>query len=99
MVKVNGKNMHVRQMGMGEKIIVLLPGWNVPLPSVEFAPLMRELAKKYTVCAVEYFGYGHSDSTDSPHTNENYTQAIREVLALAGLKPPYVLMPYSCSGV
>ncbi|MCL2674753.1 MAG: alpha/beta hydrolase, partial [Defluviitaleaceae bacterium] len=72
LVKVNGKNMHIRQMGKGEKTIVLLPGYGVPLPTVEFAPLMRELAKKYTVCTVELAGYGHSEGTDTPRTNENY---------------------------
>ena len=99
LVQVKGKSMNVRQMGTGDKTIVLLPGWGTPLPSVEFAPLMRELSKKYTVCTIELFGYGHSDSTDTPRTNENYLQEMREALALAGLKPPYVLMPYSCSGI
>jgi len=99
LVQVKGKTMHVRQMGTGETTIVLLPGWGVPLPSVEYAPLMRELSKKYTVCTVELFGYGHSDGTDTPRTNENYVQEIREALTLAGLKPPYTLMPYSCSGI
>ena len=99
LVKVKGKNMHVRQMGSSGKTIVLLPGLNDPLPSVEFAPLMRELSKKYTVCIVEFFGYGHSDSTDTPRTNENYVSEMREALILTGLNPPYVLMPYSASGI
>jgi len=99
LVNVKGKNMHVRQMGAGEKTIVLLPGLGCPLPTVEFAPLMRELSKKYTVCVVEFFGYGHSDGTDTPRTNENYVKEMREALSLAGLKPPYILMPYSISGV
>ena len=99
LVKVKGKNMHVRQMGSGEKTIVLLPGLGCPLPSVEFSPLMRELSKKYTVCTVELFGYGHSDSIDTPRTNENYVEEIREALTLSGLTSPYVLMPYSASSI
>ena len=99
LVKVQGKNMHIRQMGSGEKTIVLLPGFAVPMPTVDFAPLMRELAKKHTVCTIDFFGYGLSDSTDTPRTNENYVEEIREALTLSGLKPPYVLMPYSCSGI
>jgi len=99
LVKVKGKNMHVRQMGSSEKTIVLLPGLSCPLPSVEFAPLMRELSKKYTVCTVELFGYGHSDSIDTPRTNENYVEEIREALTLSGLNPPYVLIPYSASSI
>jgi pimeloyl-ACP methyl ester carboxylesterase len=99
LVNVHGKNMHIRQMGDGEKVIILLLGWNVPLPSVEFAPLMRAISKKHTVCLIEFFGYGHSDSTERPHTNDNYMQEIRTALSLSGLKPPYVLMPYSCAGI
>ena len=99
LVKVDGQNMHIRQMGSGEKTIVLLPGFAVPLPTVEFAPLMRELSKKNTVCTIEFFGYGHSDGTDVPRTNENYVKEIREALTFARLIPPYVLMPYSASGV
>ena len=69
------------------------------MPTVEFAPLMRALSQKYTVCTVELFGYGHSDGIDTPRTNENYVGEIREALTQAGLHPPYVLMPYYASGI
>jgi len=86
-------------MGKGEKTIVLLPGLGVPLPSVDFHPLMQDLAKSHTVVCIEYFGYGFSDKTDTPRTNENYTEEIRESLSLLGLQPPYILLPYSASGI
>ena len=98
-VTIQGKNLHVLRMGLGGKTIVLIPGWGVTLPTVDFAPLMRDLSQKHTVCTIEFFGYGLSDSTDRPHTNENYVQEIREALKLAGLKPPYVLMPHSAAGI
>jgi len=99
LIKVNGKNMHIRQMGTGDKTIVYLLGYGEPLPTAENAPLMRMLAENTTTCLIDYFGYGFSDSTERGHTNENYVQEIREVLAKSDLKPPYVLMPYSCSGI
>ena len=99
LIEVKGRKMHIRQMGAGDKTIVLMPGLNLGLPSVHFAPLMRDLSQKYTVCVIEHFGYGHSDPTDTPRSNENYVQEIREGLMGAGLKPPYVLMPYSISGI
>ncbi|MCL2620468.1 MAG: alpha/beta hydrolase [Defluviitaleaceae bacterium] len=99
MVNVNGKNMHLRVMGSGGKTVVLMPGWGLPLPTLDFAPLMRDLAEHHTVCTIEFFGYGYSDPIDRPHTNENYMNEIREALTFAGLKPPYVLMPHSCAGV
>ncbi len=96
---VNGGNMHVYAMGDGEKTIVLLPGFGNPLPSADFAPLMRALAKEYTVVSIEYFGIGFSDTTKSPRTNENYTEEIRLALSAAGFSAPYILMPHSGSGI
>ncbi|MCL2854717.1 MAG: alpha/beta hydrolase [Defluviitaleaceae bacterium] len=98
-VSMDGKNLHIRVMGAGDKTVVLLPGWGLPLPTVEFAPLMRDLAEHYKVCALEFFGYGYSDPTDRLHTNENYMQEIRQALQMAGLQPPYTLLPYSCAGI
>ena len=99
LVKVRDGKMHIKVMGTGERTIVYLPGWNEQMPTVESAPLMRKLAEKYTVCTVEYFGYGLSDATDRAHTNENYVEDVREALSMVGLNPPYILMPYSCSGI
>lgn len=99
LVEVNGKNMHVYSMGDGEKTIVLLPGFSNPLPSADFAPLMRTLSKDYTVVSIEYFGIGFSDETKSPRTNENYTEEIRLALSAAGFSAPYILMPHSASGI
>lgn len=96
---VKGRKMHVYSMGNGNKTLVLLPGLNVPLPSADFGPLMRELSKNFTVVCVEYFGIGFSDTARSPRTNENYTEEIRMALKLAGHKPPYVLIPHSASGI
>ncbi|MFX4263339.1 alpha/beta fold hydrolase [Pelotomaculum propionicicum] len=99
LVEVNGRKMHVYSMGNGEKTIVLLPGFGVSLPSADFGPLMRELSKEYTVVCIEYFGIGFSGQTDTPRTNENYTEETRTALSLAGFKAPYVLMPHSASGI
>ncbi len=98
-IEVNEHKMHVYSMGDGEKTIVLLPGFGVSLPSADFGPLMRALSKEYTVVCIEYFGIGFGDQTETPRTNENYTEEIRTALSLAGLKAPYVLMPHSASGV
>lgn len=99
MVEVDGKKMHVYALGSGEKTIVLLPGFGVALPSADFGPLMRELAKEYTVVCVEYFGTGFSEQTDAPRTNAAITAEIRSALTQAGFEPPYILMPHSVSGV
>lgn len=99
LVTVGSKQMHVYSMGDGEETIVLLPGFTVPLPSADFAPLMRELSKNYSVVCIEYFGVGFSDTIETPRTNENYTNEIRSALAAAGFSAPYILMPHSGSGI
>ena len=99
LVEIDGGKMHIYSMGNGEKTIVLLPGMGVPLSSADFGPLMRELSKEYTVVCAEYFGYGFSDTTDIPRTNENYTRELREALSLAGFAAPYILMSHSASGI
>ncbi|MEI8199499.1 MAG: alpha/beta hydrolase [Eubacteriales bacterium] len=99
MVDVNGRKMHVFSMGNGGKTIVLLPGFGVSLPSADFGPLMKALSREYTVVCIEYFGIGFSGRTDTPRTNENYTEEIRTALSLAGFTAPYVLMPHSASGI
>ena len=99
MLEVNKRKMHVYSMGNGAKNIVLLLGFGVSLPSADFGPLMRKLSKEYTVVCIEYFGIGFSGQADTPRTNENYTEEIRTALYLAGFKAPYVLMPYSASGI
>jgi len=102
LVDVNGKRIHVYakgEYGNGKETIVLLPGLNVILPSADFDPLMCELSDNYNVVSVEYFGYGFSDKTETPRTNENYVDEIRQALTATGFYPPYILMPYSASGI
>lgn len=99
LVEIGGKYKHVFSMGTGQQTIVLLPGLGVALPSVDFRPLMTALADKYTVVCVEYFGYGFSEDTKMPRTNINYVLETRQALAEAGFSPPYILMPYSASGI
>ena len=99
LVDVDNGQMHVYSMGNGEKTIVLLPGLGIPLPSADFAPLMRKLSKKYTVVCVEYFGIGFSSETSKPRTCENYVEETRTALSIAGFKAPYVLMPHSISSI
>jgi len=38
LVQVNGRKMHIRLMGEGEKTIVILPGLGCPLPTVDIMP-------------------------------------------------------------
>jgi len=101
MVEVNGKQMHIRAMGPtggSEQTIVIMPGLGTALPSSSFAPFARELATEYTVVIIDYFGTGFSDQTDTPRTNANTVDEVRQALSAGGFQPPYILMPHSASG-
>ena len=99
MVQVQDGRMHVYSVGEGEKKIVLLPGLGTPLPSADFAPLMRALSKSHTAICVEYFGVGFSSETSLPRTCKAYVEETRAALTGAGFSPPYLLMPHSLSSI
>lgn len=98
-VNVNNKKMSCYVKGNGDKTIVLLSGFGTPSPIANFMPLIDELSKNYKVVALEYFGYGLSDSTNDTRSNENFVREIRGALKKLNITPPYVLMPHSFSGI
>lgn len=99
MVEVYGNKMHVYCKGEGNHTIVLLPGLGTTAPTIDFKPLMDQLAKSNKVVVVEPFGYGYSEKTKRPRTIGNITKEIHEALNRAGITEPIVLMPHSVSGM
>jgi pimeloyl-ACP methyl ester carboxylesterase len=99
MVEVDGKRMHVYFEGNGKEKIILLSGFGTPSPVVDYLPLIKVLSMDFTVAAVEYYGYGWSDRTNKPRTNQNMIEETRRALMKAGILPPYVLVPHSISGL
>lgn len=91
--------MNVYETGTGKHTIVLLSGWGTSDPVVDFKKLADNLGKDYKVAVVEYFGYGFSDKTDKPRTNENIVNETRIALKKSGIDGPYILMPHSISGL
>jgi pimeloyl-ACP methyl ester carboxylesterase len=99
MVEVDGKRMHVYSEGNGKEKIILLSGLGTPSPVLDYLPLIKALSMDFTVAAVEYYGYGWSDRTDKPRTNQSMIEETRRALQKAGILPPYVLVPHSISGL
>lgn len=99
MVCVDGKNMRVYRTGTGEQTIVMMTGMGTFSPIIDFMPLAEQLSENYQVVIIEPLGYGQSDDTDSPRTNENMVSDIRNVLKKMEIEPPYILMPHSISGI
>jgi pimeloyl-ACP methyl ester carboxylesterase len=97
-VPVDGKEMNVVKSGDGDQTIVLLPGLGTAAPGLDFQPLIDELDDTYRVVAVEPFGTGLSDQTDSPRTAANITREVHEALQHLDIDR-YVLMGHSVAGI
>src|SRR5690625_7726321 len=91
LVEVNGKNMHVSTKGEGDNTIVLMSGLGTAAPTLDFEPLLNELAKNNKVVVVELFGYGWSDITSKERTVENIVKEMRIVLKKSNIQGPYIL--------
>ncbi|MBU8865332.1 alpha/beta fold hydrolase [Paenarthrobacter aromaticivorans] len=98
LVPVDGKKMNVVVGGEGKETIVLLPGLGTAAPGLDFQPLINELSTSYRVVAVEPFGTGLSDQTDTERSAANVTRELHEALQYLGIDR-YVLMGHSMAGI
>ncbi len=98
-IEVNGVDIRVSVTGKGDKTIVLLSGLGTPSPIIDFKPLADKLSDSYRVVTLEYTGYGLSEDANVDRSNEAFVEEIRETLNQLDIKPPYILMPHSLSGI
>lgn len=98
-ITVNEKSMRAYVKGSGDTTIVMLSGFGTESPIDDFMPLADKLSSDYKVVILEYFGYGESDITEKDRSSEAMVQAIRIALNKLDIKPPYILMPHSMSGL
>ena len=99
MVSVDGHNMSVYTEGKGNTTLVFLAGGGTCSPILDFKSLYSRLSDKYKIAVPERIGYGFSDVADVPRDLDTILNEDRQALLLAGLKPPYVLVPHSISGL
>ena len=98
-VEVDSKKMNLYTIGEGEKTIVILSGFGIQSPALEYKALAQKLGENYKVVILEYFGYGFSSKTDEERTNEKIVEEIKMGLTNAGISGPYILMPHSISNL
>lgn len=98
-INIDNKIMRVLSKGNGEHTIVLLSGFSTEDPLSDFKPLVDKLSADFNVIAIEYFGYGQSSVTKDDRSNEVMVEEIRKALKELNVKPPYILMPHSMSGL
>ena len=99
LVSVNGHDMHVFSEGQGEKTFVFMAGGGTSCPALDFKPLWSLLSDKHKIVVVEKAGYGWSELARDSRDLDTILYESREALQLAGVNPPYYLVPHSMSGL
>lgn len=99
LIQINQSMMHVYTIGNGTDNIILLSGLGTASPIYDFAPLIQRLKDSYRVTVVERFGYGWSEGSTTPRSNEAIVEEMRLALRQTGILPPYILVPHSIAGL
>ncbi|SBS73201.1 alpha/beta fold hydrolase [uncultured Microbacterium sp.] len=97
-VTLNVGDINVWRNGGSGPTLVLLSGYGTPAPTVDFAPLIREL-DAFDVIVVEGFGYGYSDLDVANRSIENITSELHTVLAKLHVDEPVILAGHSVGGL
>ena len=91
--------MNVYSIGNGASTIVILSGFGVQSPVIEYKALANYLSSDYRVVIVEYLGYGYSLKAKTDRTSKNIANEIKKALDGAEINGPYILMPHSISNI
>jgi pimeloyl-ACP methyl ester carboxylesterase len=93
------KMINIYSLGSGEETIVILPGYAISSPVLEYKALASSLSSQYRVVIVEYLGYGFSLSTKDERTNSKIIDEVRAGLQDAQIEGPYILMSFDISNI
>ncbi len=95
----NNRMMNIYTIGQGDKTLVILSGFGLQSPVIEYKSFARNLSSDCRVVIVEYLGYGYSLKAETNRTSENIVKEVRMALADAGIYGPYTLVPHSISNI
>jgi pimeloyl-ACP methyl ester carboxylesterase len=79
---------HLYTKGTGDVTVIL----DASLGGVEGYLLIDELAKSTRVCIYDRSGYGWSESSFKPRTSQQIVNELHELLTIAQIPPPYILV-------
>jgi pimeloyl-ACP methyl ester carboxylesterase len=84
----DGKFHHLDIRGTGDLTVIIDASWG----GVEGYLLIDELAKLTKICIYDRAGYGWSQASFAPRTSQQIVDELHELLALAQVPPPYILV-------
>lgn len=93
-ITINGINVHYRQVGKGEPII-LMHGWGCDSSTMSL--FERVGLERHEVFNIDLPGFGKSDEPPTPWTVEDYTRMLEEFVKLNAIKNP-ILLGHSFGG-
>lgn len=99
LVDVGSSRLHVFSAGDGDLALVFLAGSGTSAPVLDFKALYSLLLDEYRIAVVERAGYGWSDLSNAARDLDTVLGETRLALQLAGVRPPYVLVPHSMAGL
>ena len=95
LVEIDGQRLHIHVSGAGSPTVVLEAG--IAATSLSWQLVQPEVAKFTRVCSYDRAGLGWSDAAarGSSMSATEYAAALHNLLEVAGLSPPYLLVGHS----
>lgn len=88
--------LHMTCMGTGKPTVIFDAGLGGF--SLEWIQVQRRLTDVVQTCAYDRAGYAWSDMGPSPRTTSQIVSELEQLLKVAGLQPPYILVGHSFGG-
>jgi pimeloyl-ACP methyl ester carboxylesterase len=80
----------------GAPVILMLPGWKAPVAN--FIGLMKNQTKDFDVVALEFPGFGVTETPPHAWTIQDYTDFVEKFIKKIGLKKIYAITGHSFGG-
>lgn len=98
MVDVGGRSLHLIDIGAGSPAVVIVQALGTN--ALDFLGFYRSLASEAHVYVYDRAGLGWSEAPRrGRRTHDVMARELRDLLAAAGISPPYVLVGHSLGGV
>jgi pimeloyl-ACP methyl ester carboxylesterase len=94
---VAGRQMYIYCAGAGSPAIVIESG--LGSDSLGWYGVQRDLARTTRVCAYDRSGLGLSEPRSGPRDAQSIARQLHELLARAGVPPPYLPVGWSAGGL
>ncbi|MEV1240437.1 alpha/beta hydrolase [Nonomuraea sp. NPDC049750] len=95
--EVGGRRLPLHRSGDGSPAVVFLPG--AGSSGMDFLNVQERAAELTTSVLYDRAGTGWSDRAELPRTSTEVTDELRELLRVAGVPAPYLLVGHSLGGL